>query len=33
MFIYPKYGGTEIKVEGEEMVLLPENQILAKKIK
>jgi chaperonin GroES len=31
--IYPKFGGTEIKVEGEEMVLLPENQILAKKIK
>ena len=31
--LYPKFGGTEIKVEGTEMVLLPENQILAKKIK
>jgi chaperonin GroES len=30
--IYPKFGGTEIKVEGIEMVIMPENQVLAKKI-
>lgn len=29
--IYPKFGGTEIKVEGTDMVILPENQILAKR--
>jgi len=29
--IYAKYGGTEIKVEGEEMVILRESDILAKK--
>ena len=30
--IYPRFGGTEYKIEGEELVILPENQILAKKI-
>ena len=30
--IYPKFGGMEYKIEGEELVILPENQILAKKI-
>ncbi|MBE9482166.1 MAG: co-chaperone GroES [Chloroflexi bacterium] len=30
---YSKYGGTEIKVEGEELVILRESDILAKKIK
>ncbi len=30
--IYAKYGGTEIKVEGEEYIILRENDILAKKI-
>jgi chaperonin GroES len=29
--IYAKYGGTEIKVEGEEMMILRESDILAKK--
>ena len=31
--IYAKYGGTEIKVEGEELVILRESDILAKKVK
>jgi chaperonin GroES len=31
--IYAKYGGTEIKVDGEEMVILHESDILAKKAK
>src|SRR5271169_3098995 len=30
--IYPKFGGTEVKVEGMEMVIMPETQILAKKV-
>ena len=30
--IYPKFGGTEIKVDGIDMVIMPESQILAKKI-
>ena len=30
--IYAKYGGTEIKVEGEDMVILRESDILAKKV-
>ena len=30
---YSKYGGTEIKVENEELVILRESDILAKKIK
>jgi chaperonin GroES len=29
--IYAKYGGTEIKVEGEELMILRENDILAKR--
>lgn len=29
--IYTKYGGTEIKVDGEELVILNESNILAKK--
>jgi chaperonin GroES len=28
--VYAKYGGTEIKVEGEELVILRESDILAK---
>ncbi len=31
--LYAKYGGTEIKVEGEELVILRESDILAKKAK
>jgi chaperonin GroES len=30
--IYPRFGGTEIKVEGMELVIMPETQVLAKKI-
>ena len=30
--IYPKFGGTEIKVGGMELVIMPETQVLAKKI-
>ena len=30
---YAKYGGTEIKIEGEEVMILRESDILAKKIK
>jgi chaperonin GroES len=30
--IYPKYGGTEVKVGGDELVIMPETQVLAKKI-
>ena len=29
--LYSKYGGTEIKVDGEEMMILRESDILAKK--
>ena len=29
--VYTKYGGTEIKVDGEELVILREGDILAKK--
>jgi len=29
--VYTKYGGTEIKIEGEELVILRESDILAKK--
>ena len=29
--LYVKYGGTEIKVDGEELMILSENDILAKK--
>jgi len=31
--IYAKYGGTEIKIDGEELMILRESDILAKKIK
>jgi len=31
--IYAKYGGTEIKVEGEELMILRESDILAKRPK
>ncbi len=31
--IYAKYGGTEIKIEGEELIILRESDILAKKPK
>jgi chaperonin GroES len=31
--VYAKYGGTEIKVEGEELVILREGDILARKPK
>jgi chaperonin GroES len=31
--IYAKYGGTEIKIDGEELLILTENNILAKKTK
>jgi chaperonin GroES len=30
--LYVKYGGTEIKVEGEELMVLREGDILAKKV-
>ena len=31
--IYTKYGGTEIKIENEELIILRESDILAKKTK
>lgn len=31
--IYAKYGGTEIKLEGEDLIILRESDILAKKAK
>jgi chaperonin GroES len=31
--IYAKYGGTEIKIDGEELIILHESDILAKKPK
>jgi len=31
--IYSKYGGTEIKIDDEELVILRESDILAKKVK
>ncbi len=31
--IYTKYGGTEIKIEGEDLIILRESDILAKKTK
>ena len=30
--LYVKYGGTEIKIDGEEMIVLRESDILAKKV-
>ena len=29
--IYPRFGGVEYKVEGEELLIFPENQVLARK--
>ena len=31
--VYTKYGGTEIKIDGDELVILRESDILAKKAK
>jgi chaperonin GroES len=31
--IYAKYGGTEIKIEDEDLIILRESDILAKKVK
>jgi len=31
--VYAKYGGTEIKIDDEELIILRESDILAKKIK
>jgi len=31
--IYSKYGGTEIKIDDEELIILRESDILAKKVK
>ncbi|MBN2240830.1 MAG: hypothetical protein JW712_13740, partial [Dehalococcoidales bacterium] len=31
--LYSKYGGTEVKVEDEELIILRESDILAKKTK
>jgi chaperonin GroES len=31
--LYVKYGGTEIKIEGEELMVLRESDILAKKVR
>ena len=31
--VYAKYGGTEIKVDDEELIILRESDILAKKVK
>jgi len=31
--IYAKYGGSEIKVDGEELIIMRESDILAKKSK
>jgi chaperonin GroES len=31
--IYTKYGGSEIKIDGEEFIIMRENDILAKKLK
>ena len=31
--VYTKYGGTEIKIDDEELIILRESDILAKKIK
>ena len=33
LVIYAKYGGTEIKVDDEELMILRESDILAKKVK
>ncbi len=31
--IYPKFGGQELKIDGEELMIMPENAIWAKRIK
>jgi len=31
LVLYVKYGGTEVKIDGEELMILSENDILAKK--
>jgi chaperonin GroES len=31
--LYAKYGGTEIKMDGEDLIILRESDILAKKAK
>ena len=31
--IYTKYGGSEIKIDGEELIIMRESDILAKKTK
>lgn len=33
VIVYAKYGGTEIKVDGEDLVILRESDVLAKKTK
>jgi chaperonin GroES len=33
IIIYAKYGGSEIKIDGEEFIIMRENDILAKKLK
>jgi chaperonin GroES len=32
IIVYAKYGGTEFKIDGKEMMILNESQILAKKV-
>ncbi len=31
--IYPKFGGQELKIDGEELMIMPESSIWAKRIK
>ncbi len=31
--IYPKFGGQELKIDGEELIIMPESSIWAKRIK
>ncbi len=31
--IYPKFGGQELKIDGEELIIMPESGIWAKRIK
>jgi chaperonin GroES len=32
IILYSKYGGTEIKIDGEELIILTESNILAKRV-
>ena len=32
VILYSKYGGTEIKIDGEELIILTESNILAKRV-